>query len=369
MIYLDYSATTPVDPEVAKHLAKVASSIYANPNSMHRLGEEARKAIEQATNHIKDILHIVNHQIVYTSGATEANNLAIFGYCHQHQSHGKHIIVSPYEHSSTIACFSTLELQGFEVDMLGVKPDGLIDLDELKSLLREDTIFVSIAKVNSETGITQDLHAIREVIKPYPWIALHSDMTQAIGKIEPDFHDVDLASFSAHKFYGLKGIGALMIRDGITIQPQIVGGKSLTNLRSGTPATPLILSLSYALERAYLHEEKKRARVHSLHDLLITELQKMPHVVIHSTANSIPHIVNVSFVGNDAKWVQTKLNDHDIFVSTQSACSSQTSMSVLIYRMTGSEDLAKSAIRISISHLTTEMEIHHFVKILKEVLL
>lgn len=369
MIYLDYSATTPVDERLLEYFSLVSKEYYGNPNSKHRLGQASLQAIKESTRLVKSILNLKDQEILYTSGATEANNLAIKGYAHKNQSSGKHLIVSPYEHSSVVACFSALEKEGFLVDVLPSRPDGLVSLKDLAEMIQEDTILVSVCALNSELGILQDLKSIGEFLIKYPKIAFHVDATQAVGKIVLDYDLIDMFSFAAHKFYGLKGIGALVKNPKIKLDPIISGGSSLSNERAGTPATSLILSLSKSLELAYSNIEQKYEHVLQLKNYLVGELSRFENVYFNSNSNSIPHIVNVSIFDYSSVEVQRILNNHEIYVSTQSACVANQAYSHVIYRVTGDEKRAKTGFRISISYKTTLDEIIEFVDCLRGELL
>ena len=246
MIYLDYSATTPVNKEVLDTFVKVSTDFIGNPNSLHKLGLESKKIIDASTNQIKKILN-VDHEVIYTSGASESNNTVIKGIAMRYQNRGKHIITTKFEHSSIIAPLNYLQKQGFKVDFVNTLPNGLVDLDDLKRLITDDTILVTIGAVASEIGIRQPIEEIALLMKDYPNTFFHVDATQAIGKVSINLKDVDLVSFAAHKFYGLKGIGILLKKPNIDFEPLIHGGKSTTKYRSGTPAVALIASVAKAL--------------------------------------------------------------------------------------------------------------------------
>ena len=204
---------------------------FANPNSLHKLGVESNKLIEAATGQIKNILNINDYEVIYTSGASEANNLAIKGIALKYQNRGKHIITTPLEHSSIVGALNYLGMNGFEIDIVNIKSNGLVDINHLKSLIRDDTILVTMALVDSEIGIKQNISEISEILKKYPKCYLHVDGTQAIGKIKVDFSGIDLFSFSSHKIYAMKGCGCLIKRKNISIEPLIHGGKSVTAYR------------------------------------------------------------------------------------------------------------------------------------------
>ena len=366
MIYLDYSATTPVDEEVIETYGKVCREFIGNPNSMHRLGVEAKKLIDASSEQIAHILGIKPSEIIYTSGSSEANNLAIKGVCSKYRNRGNHIITTELEHSSIIAPVQFMQKNGFEVDFVHLDEEGRVDLEDLKRLIRDDTILVSIASVNSEVGVHQDLAAISKVVRTNPKTIFHSDVTQSIGKEKVDFSCVDLASISCQKFYGMKGIGCLIKRDGLVIEPLIHGGKSTTVFRSGTPATPLIASFAKALRLVYENFEEKTKHVEEIHDYLIHKLEKLP-VSINSNSICLPHIVNISFQAIKPETMQHALEEKDIFVSTQTACSTGD-YSKAVYAVTRDKDRAGHSIRVSLSYKTTKEEIDKFVEVFGELL-
>ena len=239
MVYLDYSATTPVNDEVIESYSNACKYI-GNPNSLHRLGLESKKVIDAATQQIASIFKVKPSEIIYTSGASEANNTAIKGVAFKYKNRGNKIISTQLEHSSVIAPLNYLSNLGFDVEFVKLDSDGRVDLEDFKRLIDDNTILVTIASINSEVGIKQPIKEISEIVKNYPKCFFHSDMTQSIGKEYIDLSLVDMASFSAQKFYGMKGIGGLIKKENIVIDPLIHGGKSTTVFRSGTPATPLI---------------------------------------------------------------------------------------------------------------------------------
>ena len=359
MVYLDYSATTKTNSEVLDTFIKCSNEYIGNPNSLHKLGVTARELIDKATNQIIDLLKLNNSEIIYTSGSTESNNLALLGVCSMYPKRGKHIITTELEHSSIYGPLDTLTSLGYIVDYVKLK-DGIVDLEDLKRLMSDDVILVSICAVNSETGIRQPIDEISKIVKMYPKCIFHSDMTQAIGKININLNNVDLVSFSAHKFFGIKGIGVLVKKKGIELKPQISGGKSTTIYRSGTPSLPLIVSLSKALRLSLENIDDKYNKVKELNEYLKASLSKYDKVVINSTNNSIPHILNISIKGVKPETMQHALEEYDIYISTQSACSSSKSISRSVYALTNNEELAKSSIRISISYITTKDEIDYF---------
>lgn len=360
MTYLDYSATTPVNEDVLDSFVKSSKGFIGNPNSLHELGVKANNIIESASKQIANLLSIKANEIIYTSGASESNNLAIKGICEKYKNRGKHIITTPFEHSSIYGPIDYLKENGYEVDYVKTDKNGLVDLNNLKELIKDDTVLVSINAVNSEIGIRQPIEEIGEIIKEYPKCFFHSDMTQAIGKIKIDISNVDLVSFSAHKFYGIKGIGILIKKEKVELTPLIHGGKSTTNYRSGTPTLPLIVSISKALRLALEDIDKKYDYINDLNIYLNQNLNKFDKVKINSNEKCIPHIINVSILDVKPETFQHALEKYEIYVSTQSACSDINAKSKAVYALTNDMDRASSSIRVSLSHLTTREEINYF---------
>lgn len=362
MVYLDYSATTRINDEVLDTYIKVSKEYIGNPNSLHSLGVKSKEIIDLATNQIKDILKVPNHEVIYTSGASESNNLALKGIALKYKNRGTHIITTPLEHSSVVSPLNYLAKNGFNIDILKLNDDGTINLEHLKSLITDETLIVSISLVDSELGIKQDIDYIKNILKNYPKCFFHVDATQAIGKIDADFNDIDLISFSSHKFYGPKGIGTLLKKESIVIEPLIHGGKSTSIYRSGTPTTPLIVSMSKALRLVSENLNEKVNHVQKLNSILKEKLTKYPNVHINSTDKSIPHILNFSVIGVKPETMLHALESYDIFISTKSACSSNNSLSSSVMAVTKNEEAANHSLRISLSYLTTIEELNYFVE-------
>ena len=366
MIYLDYSATTPVRDEVLDSFSKCSREYIGNPNSLHTLGVKSKEIIDAATNQIKELLNLSDVDIIYTSGSSESNNLAIKGICNKYKNRGKHIITTPLEHSSIYGPINYLIDQGFEVSFVKLDSNGLVDLEDLKKLIRDDTILVSINAVNSEIGIRQPIEEIGELLSMYPKIYFHADLTQAIGKIKIDTKNIDLFSFTAHKFYGIKGIGCLVKKDKIVIEPLIHGGKSTTIYRSGTPMPALIVSLAKALRLALENLDDKYNKVLELNKYLKEKLSTYDLVRINSNDACIPYVLNISVLGVKPETMLHALESDDIYISTQSACSASNNLSKAVLSVTKDEARASSSIRISISYLTTKEEIDTFLKSFKK---
>lgn len=363
MIYLDYSATTPVNKDVLDSFVKASLEFPGNSNSLHTLGVRCNKLIESATKQIADIFKIKETEIIYTSGSSESNNLAIKGVCMKYKNRGKHIITTHYEHSSIYGPLSYLQSEGFEVDFVDSDEFGLVDLKHLESLMREDTILVSINAINSEIGILQPIEEIGKIVKKNPKCFYHVDLTQAVSKVDINLENVDLASFSAHKFFGIKGIGGLIKKEKIVIEPLIHGGKSTTIFRSGTPAHPLIVSLAKALRLACDDMENKYNKVLELNNYLKEKLNKYDNVYINSNDKCIPYILNISIINIKPETFLHALEKYEVYISTQTACSSSNSLSKSVLDLTKDEARAKSSLRISLSYLTTKDELDKFIEI------
>ncbi len=366
MIYLDYSATTPVDKRVLDSFNKACLDYPGNANSIHSLGVKSNALINAATKQISEILGVLPSEIIYTSGSSESNNLAIKGICEKYQNRGKHIITTKYEHSSIYGPISYLQRHGFEVDFVESDELGRVDLDSLKKLIREDTILVSITSVNSEIGIMNPIEEIANILKEYPKIFFHVDMTQSIGKYKIELKNIDLISMSAHKIFGLKGIGMLIKKEKIMLEPIIHGGKSTTVFRSGTPALPLIVSLSKALRLIYENIDENYQKVKRLNLILREKLQTISNIYINSNEVCSPYVLNISAVGVKPETMVHALEEHEIYISTQTACSSNDTLSKAVLELTKDIDRASTSLRISLSYLTTEEEIETFLKVFEE---
>ena len=365
MVYLDYSATTPVDIRVFDTLSKVTKDYVGNPNSMHSLGQRSMELLESATKQIADIFGVSSNEIVYTGGSTESNNMAIIGAALANHKKGKHIIVSKLEHPSIYVICDYLKSIGFEISYVKNDSDGLIDFDDLKKLIREDTILVSISAVNSEIGIRQPLKMIRQIIKKENiGTVFHSDMTQAIGKVSVNMRDTDLASVSGQKIFGPKGIGFLYKSSMIKLTP-LLYGSTKENINPGTPPLPLIAALSKAVRLANENLEKKERFVTLLNEKIVNTLSKYPNILFNKTKYSIPHILNISVMDVMPEVMVHALANHEIYVSSNTACSSGE-VSNAVLAVYNDLNRAKHTIRISLSHVTTTEEINRFLEVFKE---
>ena len=360
MIYLDYSANTPVDPQVLQRFCQVESSCPGNPNSRHQAGAAARALLEQATCSIASYLGAQPAEIIYTSGASEANNFALKSLAKLGQNAGRRIISTPLEHASVKGSLAALQQQGYQIDLVDLRPDGTVDLDHLRRLLGPDAILVAVTAVDSELGTVQPVAQIADLLKEYPRCRLHVDATQAVGKLPVTFEGADTMSLTAHKFYGLNGIGVLVKRRGLELEPLIHGGESTTIYRSGTPTTALACSLALALEKAVEQLPRRTEQVRALNALLRAGLAPYPKVRINSPDAAVPHILNLSVEGVKGTLFQRELDARGVCVSVRSACSSQGLPSPAVLAVSGDRRNALSSWRISLSHLTTEAEITGF---------
>ena len=367
MIYLDYAANTPVEKDVLKEYVSATTKYIANPNSTHPLGLEAKKIIDDSTQKISKYFNIEPNNIIYTSGSSESNNLVIKGIAEINKNKGKHIIVSAIEHSSIIAPCNYLANKGYEISVIPILENGQIDLNELKNTIRDDTILVSICYVDSELGTVQPIKEISKIVKNYENCIFHTDATQAVGKINVDFKNVDFVTFAPHKFYGLNGFGVLLNMNNNKLIPLIHGGKSTTIYRSGTPVTANVVALKKSIELALDNLNERYDYISGLNKFLRDELSIFTNVHINSTKNSIPNTLNFSLVNMDAKRVVKKLTENGICLSTTSACSLGSTPSKSVYAITNDLELAKNSIRISLSHLTTLEELNKFMRIFKKI--
>ncbi len=368
--YMDYSATTPVDPRVAQKMIPYITEHFGNPASRsHPYGWEAEEAVEEARSHIAALVNADPREIVFTSGATESDNLALKGIAEFYQDRGKHIITVKTEHKAILDTARELERKGFEVTYLDVLENGLIDLDVLKAAIRPDTILVSVMMVNNEIGVVQDVETIGEICREHG-VFFHGDAAQATGKVEIDLQKlkVDLMSFSAHKTYGPKGIGALYVRrkPRVRLEAQMHGGGHERGMRSGTLATHQIVGMGEAFRIAKEEMVEENERIKALRDRLWAGLSTMEEVHVNGDMNQrVPHNLNVSF--NFVEGESLMMAIKDVAVSSGSACTSASLEPSYVLRALGrSDELAHSSIRFTVGRFTTETEIDAVVKLLQE---
>lgn len=371
-IYLDYSATTPVDPRVASKMMEylTVDGEYGNPASRsHPYGWNAEEAVERARQQVADLVGADAKEIIWTSGATESDNLAIKGAAHFYQKKGKHVITCATEHKAVLDPCRQLERDGFEVTYLTPEPNGLIDLAKLEAAVRPDTVLVSIMHVNNEIGVIQDIAAIGELTRPRG-IVFHVDAAQSPGKVAIDLRKmkVDLMSFSAHKVYGPKGIGALFVRrtPRIRLEAQMHGGGHERGLRSGTLPVHQIVGMGEAFRIAREEMEFENERIRRLRDRLWAGFKDMEEVYLNGDLKQrVPHNLNVSFSFVEGESLIMAIKD--LAVSSGSACTSASLEPSYVLRAIGREDeLAHSSIRFSIGRYTTEQDIDYTISLLRD---
>ena len=369
-IYLDYSATTPVDPRVAQKMIPYLTDHYGNPASRsHAFGWKAEEAVEEARAHVAALVGADAKEIVWTSGATEGNNLALKGAAHFYKTKGKHIVTQKTEHKAVLDTCRELERQGFEVTYLEVETNGLVSLENFKTALRPDTILASIMMVNNEIGVIQPVWEIAEICRA-KGIIYHCDAVQGAGRVEIDLQKfkADLLTVTAHKLYGPKGIGALYVRrkPRVRIEPQIHGGGHERGFRSGTLATHQIVGFGEAARLAKLEMATDNERVRALRDRLWNRLQDVEEIYLNGDRERrIPHNLNVSF--NFVEGESLIMAVKDIAVSSGSACTSASLEPSYVLRALGRNDeLAHSSIRITLGRFTTEEEIDYAAALIKK---
>ncbi len=368
-IYLDYSATTPVDPRVAAKMIPYLTEHFGNPASRsHAFGWESEKAVEEAREEVARLVNCDPKELVWTSGATEAINLAVKGAAHFYKDKGRHLVTVRTEHKATLDTMRELEREGFEVTYLDVRPNGLLDLEQVKAALRKDTVLLSVMYVNNEIGVVQDIPAIGEMCRSRG-VIFHVDSAQATGKLPIDLSTlkVDLMSFSAHKTYGPKGVGALFVRrkPRVRIEAQMHGGGHERGMRSGTLPTHQIVGMGEAFRLARLEMAGDNERIRMLRDRLTQGLSEIEEVYINGDIERrVPHNLNISF--NFVEGESLIMAIKDVAVSSGSACTSASLEPSYVLRALGrSDELAHSSIRFTVGRFTTEEEIDYTVDLLK----
>ncbi len=369
-IYLDYSSTTPIDPRVAEKMIPYITEHYGNPASRsHSFGWTAEKAVEEAREEVAKLVNADSREIVWTSGATESNNLAIKGASHFYSAKGKHILTIATEHKCVIDSVRELERDGFTATYLEPEPNGLVDLEKFKKAIRPDTVLASVMLVNNEIGVVQDIEALGNICREQK-IIFHVDAAQATGKVMINLENlpVDLMSFSAHKTYGPKGIGALYVRrkPRIRIEAQMHGGGHERGMRSGTLPTHQIVGMGEAFRIARIEMQLENERIRKLRDKLLHGLQDMEEVYVNGDLkHRIPHNLNISF--NYVEGESLIMAVKDIAVSSGSACTSASLEPSYVLRALGrSDELAHSSIRFSIGRFTTEADVDFTIQLLKD---
>ena len=373
VIYLDNASTSKVDPEVLESFNQITLNYFANASSIHRLGQESNRLLDKSREQILSLFNLKHHEVIFTSGATEANNLAIKGYALANRSRGNHLITVVTEHPSVLNAFKQLEKYGYEITILPVNKNGVVEVKSLKAAIKDNTILVSVMAVNNEIGSINPIKEIGELLKDYPKIAFHVDMTQAIGKVKIPLENVDMFSFAGHKIHGLLGSGALIKEKKILLEPQNNGGGQESGLRSGTSTVALSASLAKALRLALNKQKENFEKVSKLRDYLVSYLKSNDDkFVINSLDNKNPYIVNFSLLNRKASVVVEALSNKGIMVSSLSACHSRNEdYSYVVYALTNDMKLAHNTVRVSFSYENTlndvELLIRELDKIVKEI--
>ncbi len=371
-IYLDNNATTRLDDDAFNAMIPFFKEEYGNAFSLHLFGRETGKAVSESRKVIADLLGVIPEEIIFTGSGTEGDNLAIRGVARAYKNRGKHIIVSSIEHPGVRNTCKDLEKEGYEITVLNVDENGVIDLEQLKSAIKDETILISVMHANNETGVIQPIEEIGKIAKENK-ILFHVDAVQSMGKlpIDPKEMGIDLLVFTAHKFYGPKGVGALYVRNGVRLGKVITGGGHVRQLRPGTTNTPLIVGMAKALEKAYAEREEENKRVGALRDYFEEEiLKRIPEIVINGkNVPRLPGTSSVTFKYVEGESILLSLSMKGIAVSSGSACSSdELQASHVLLAMGIPEEFAHGTIRFSLGKYNTKEEIDYTIEAVTEVI-
>lgn len=364
-VYADYAATTPVKTEVVDAMMEIYKEHYGNPSSIHSIGRDARKYLDQSRRKVAQLLGAKPHEVIFTSGATESNNTAIKGLVKANEQLGNHIITSKIEHHSVLHVFEQLEREGYDVTYLDVDDTGAVDLDQLRETITDKTILVSIMFVNNEVGTVQNMYDIEDIIAETNAL-FHVDAVQAIGHLEIDFHDfkIDTMSVTGHKFGGPKGAGILLVKDHTPLEFNQLGGEQETKRRAGTENVPQIVGLTKALELAVQHRDANNVHLMNLKELFLVSLQEraIPFELNGSMTDSTGHILNLYFPFIDVETMLTLLDFSNVYVSSGSACTAgSTTPSHVLAAMFEDEERAKHSVRFSFNEQMNEQQIKYIV--------
>lgn len=370
IIYLDNASTTKINPDILNSYNEVAIKYFGNCSSIHGLGVKSFTLLSKSREQILKTLNLLDYELIFTSGATEANNLAIKGYAKKYKNRGNHIIVSSIEHPSILETVKQLEeIDGFEVTYLPVNNSGVVELETLKTSIKSNTILVSVMAVNNEVGSINNIHEISKIVRKYPKIAFHVDAVQAIGKIAFDFNDADMITISGHKIHGPLGIGALIHKKRITLNPEICGGGQEDGLRSGTSNLPGAVALAKAIRIAQEGIKERFKKVSNVSSRLNKYLLENSHLFeLNSNPNLNPYIINFSFIKKKASVVVEALSNEGIMVSSISACHSKREKGSYVIKEMGKDEwLSHNTLRISLCEDNTLEEIDIFIAALKRI--
>lgn len=369
-VFLDYASCTPVKEEIYNTYIKLVKDCYINSEAVYTQGVEVNNLVETSRKQIAKLLDVASEEIIFTSGASEANSFAIKGYALKNKHKGNHIITSMMEHSSVLHSVKQLEEEfGFEVTYLPIDKNGKISLNDLEMAMRKDTILVSIMSVNNEIGSIQNISEISEIVHKSSKCKFHVDAVQSIAKIDLQLKDIDMMSFTAHKLYGVKGCGVLICKKNIELLPLISGGQQERGLRGGTLNAPACIVLAKTLRLAFEEKETHYQYVNTLNKYMREMLNTIQDIHINSPVDACPYILNFSCVSIGSEIMMNALNARNICVSTQSTCSSKTKEpSHTLSAMNMSDEIKYGAIRLSFSHLTNKEELNYFLTSLKEII-
>ncbi|MBC1243598.1 cysteine desulfurase family protein [Listeria welshimeri] len=371
MIYFDNSATTKPNDAVLETYTKVASNYFANPSSLHRFGAKSKELLDASRKQIATMLGVLSEEIIFTSGGSEGNNLAIKGLAYSYKNRGNHIITSRIEHPSVRMVMEELESNGFRVTYLQVNKNGVIDLEELKAALTKETILISIMGVNNEVGSIQPLQEIGETIANREHTFFHVDFVQGIGKVPLEIGQmaIDLLTFSGHKFHALRGTGVLFKKKNVHLHPEILGGGQEMGYRSGTENLAGGVALAKALRLA-LENEQNTSELIEIRDYLLSEIAYMPDMTVHTKKSvAAPHIICFSAKGHRGEVLVHALEKEDIYISTTSACSSKQKLASSTLKAMGvTDEEATGAVRVSLSYENRLSEAKIFIQKLQEII-
>lgn len=370
-VYADYAATTHVSPTVAQVIYEGLTEQFGNASSIHTVGREARKLLDDARRNIAREFNVNAKEIIFMSGATESNNTAIKGAAYRHQHKGKHLITSQVEHHAVLHVFNKLEQSGFEVTYLPVNRYGVINIEDLKQALREDTILVSIMTGNNEVGAIQPIDEIGELLNGHQAL-FHTDGVQAVGHMPLDLRalNIDLFTLTAHKLYGPKGVGLLYVKQGVDLEYQQLGGSQETKRRAGTENIPYILGMTQAIKEAHENMTERNVKLVNLKMHFINALTErdIPFEVNGDLNNQLPHILNLYFPFSDVEIMLTRLDMAGVYVSSGSACTAGSiEPSHVLTAMYGEDKRTKQSVRFSFSYTMTEEEIEFIAQSIQEI--
>lgn len=368
MMYLDYAAATPMAEDALAVYCDTARRFPANADTAHALGRAAGARLRQAAETIGAAADAKADEIIFTSGATESNNLAILGAARQNRARGRHILTTGLEHPSVSGALAQLRQEDFTVETIPLGHDGQVDLARLRALLRPETVLVTVCAVDSETGVAQPVAAIHDCIRAaQPGCLLHTDAAQAAGKVPVSLHDAELITLAPYKCDGPAGVGVLLRQADVLLSPILYGGAGASPYRSGTPALPLIAAGAHALQTAFAHTAAWRAHTAALNARLRGGLARFERVRINSTAASVPQIFNFSVPGVRGERMQQALSARGVCVSSKSACCAPGTPSRPVLALTGDKKRALSTLRVSLSHRTSEADIDGFLAAFADV--